>query len=386
MLKICVVTGSRAEYGLLYPLLKKLKSDRSLQLQLLVTAMHLSPEFGLTYKQIEEDGFRIDEKVEMLLSGDTDNAITKSTGLGLIGFADAFERLQPDWVVLTGDRFETLAAAVAAHLAKIPIAHLHGGERSEGAADDAFRHAITKMAYLHFTSTETYRKRVIQLGEQPERVFNTGAIGLDNIKLLDLLSQNQLEKDLNFPAGDQTMLVTFHPVTLEKNTAEKQVLNLLTALDNFHSFFFLFSMPNADANGRIIVKHIELFVKKNHPRAMLVASLGSRKYLSLLKNVRVVIGNSSSGVIEVPYFKKPTVNIGDRQNGRIKPASVIDSGTEVKSIIAGINKALSPGFQATLQNVTQPYGDGNAAPGIVKALKKTGRLQAVKKSFYDLPG
>lgn len=384
LLKLCIISGSRAEYGLLFPLMQLIKHDKSVELQLIVTGMHLSPEFGLTYQQIERDGFSIHEKVEMLLSGDTDTAIIKATGLGMIGFADAFRRLNPDWVILLGDRFETFAAASAAHLSKIPVAHLHGGELTKGAADDAMRHAITKMAYLHFTSAKPYRKRVIQLGESPQRVFNVGAIGIDSIHALPLLNKKKLEKEMGFSFNKISILVTYHPVTLEKKSAGQQMKNLLDALDHFPEVGIIFTLPNADADGRVIIELIKNYVIKNHHRAKAFPSLGQVKYLSTLQFVNAVVGNSSSGIIEAPCFKIPTVNIGDRQTGRIKPTSVIDTGTDVKSITAGIQKAFSKGFISASKKTTNPYGTGNTAPKILDRIKQVGKLSSIKKSFYDL--
>lgn len=384
-LKICIVTGSRAEYGLFYPLLRELNKEGHNKLQLIATGMHLSPEFGLTYKQIQADGFRIDEKVEMLLSGDTPTAITKSTGIGMVGYADAFHRLQPDWVVLLGDRFETFAAAAAAHLAAIPIAHLHGGEVTEGATDDAMRHAITKMAYLHFTAAETYRKRVIQLGEEPARVFNVGAIGLDNVKLLKLMQRDALSEDLQFTITENTVLVTYHPVTLEKNTAEQQIKNLLEALDAFPDLNIIFTLPNADAEGRVIIQIINEYVNLHPERAKAFTSLGQVRYLSTLKYVKAVIGNSSSGIIEAPYFKIPTVNIGDRQTGRLKATSIIDTGYSVPDIINALEKAFSPSFSLSCKSVVNPYGSGNTALEITRIIEKWGRLISTQKKFNDLP-
>jgi GDP/UDP-N,N'-diacetylbacillosamine 2-epimerase (hydrolysing) len=385
ILKLCIVSGSRAEYGLLFPLMQLIKHDKSVQLQLIVTGMHLSPEFGLTYQQIERDGFDIHEKVEMLLSGDTDTAIIKATGLGMIGFADAFRRLDPDWIILLGDRFETFAAASAAHLSKIPVAHLHGGELTKGATDDAMRHAITKMAYLHFTSTKLYRKRVIQLGENPQRVFNVGAIGIDSIYALPLYNKKKLEKEIGFSFDKITILVTYHPVTLEKKSAAQQMKNLLGALDLFPDVRIIFTLPNADADGRVITEQIKEYVIKNHHRAKAFTSLGQVKYLSTLQFVKALVGNSSSGIIEAPCFKIPTVNIGDRQTGRIKPFSVIDTGTDVKSISAGIQKAFSNGFISSCKKTTNPYGRGNTAPKILERIKRAGKLSSIKKLFYDLP-
>ena len=384
VLKIAVVTGSRAEYGLLKPLLDAIRKDRSLKLQLLVTGMHLSPEFGLTYQQIEQDGYRIDEKVEMLLSGDTDSAIVKSTAIGMMGMADALLRLQPDWVVLLGDRFETFAAAFAAHQAKIPVAHLHGGELTEGATDDAMRHAITKMSYLHFTSTEIYRKRVIQLGESPNRVFTTGAIGLDSANKISLLSNKKLSKALGFNVTNKTVLVTYHPVTMEHQSAERQMKNLLRALDRFPDRKIIFTLPNADSDGRVIINLINEYVKGNPERTIVFSSLGQEKYLSALQFIEAVIGNSSSGIIEVPFFGKPTVNIGDRQRGRIRAASVIDTGIDTSSIIRGMQKAFSASFRIGLKNLKNPYGNGRATGKIVSAIKKTGHLSSTKKKFFDL--
>jgi GDP/UDP-N,N'-diacetylbacillosamine 2-epimerase (hydrolysing) len=384
-LSVCIVTGSRAEYGLLRPLMKAVQKDRALQLKLLVTGMHLSPEFGLTYKQIEEDGFVIDEKVEMLLSGDTDAAITKATGLGLIGFADSLQRLQPDWVVVLGDRFETFAAATAAHLAKIPVAHLHGGEITEGATDDAMRHAITKMAYLHFTSTAGYKKRVVQLGEHPKRVFNVGAIGLDSIDSLKLLSKKQLEKELDFSLANNTVLVTYHPVTLETNTALHQVNELLKALDRFPQLNIIFTQPNADAGGRVIIQRLEAYVQAHAQRARAYTSLGQLRYLSALRQVSMVIGNSSSGIIEAPEFHIPTINIGDRQKGREQAATTINTGVSATAIVKGIEQALDAGFQKQCLKAANPYrGKQPVAAVILQQLKNTGRTASIKKSFYDL--
>lgn len=383
-MKVAVITGSRAEYGLLFPLMKLLRADDFFRLQTVVTGMHLSPEFGLTYKEIEADGFEIERKIEMLLSGDSDAAITKSIGLGMIGFADAFEQLKPNLIVLLGDRFETFAAATAGYLAKIPIAHLHGGETTEGATDEALRHAITKMSHLHFTSAEEYRNRVIQLGESPERVFNVGAIGLDNIKSLELLSREELSNQLGHDFNKATVLVTYHPVTLEKNTAEAQIAELLHALDKFPDLKIIFTLPNADADGRIIIKKIEEYVQANENRAKSFTSLGQLRYLSVLQFVKAAIGNSSSGILEVPSFKIPTINIGDRQTGRIKPESVIDAANDKKSIIEAVKRALSKDFQAICEKTSNPYGDGQAANRILQILKRFNNINSLKKTFYDL--
>ncbi|MDD5530156.1 MAG: UDP-N-acetylglucosamine 2-epimerase [bacterium] len=383
--KICVITGTRAEYGLFYPLLKNIQTNKKFELQIAVTGMHLSPEFGLTYKDIEKDGFIINEKVEILLSSDTEVGITKSIGLGTIGFADAFYRLKPDLIILLGDRFEAFSAAVSAFITKIPIAHLHGGELTEGLIDEGIRHSITKMSYLHFTSTEEYRKRVIQLGESPDRVFNVGAIGIDNIKDMNLLSKNGLEKELNFKFDEKTILVTFHPVTLEKNTADAQFKELLKALDYFKKLKIIFTKPNADTSGRIIIKLIDEYVKNNVKKSISFVSMGQLKYLSTVKYVDAVLGNSSSGIIEVPTFGKPTVNIGDRQKGRIKAKSIIDCRPEKSDIIKALEKAFSSQFEEFCKTVKNPYGSGNTTGKILKIIEN--RIEGIsntKKAFYDI--
>ncbi len=383
-LKIAVVTGSRAEYGLFKPLLDIVQKDRSLKLQLLVTGMHLSPEFGLTYQQIENDGYLIDEKIEMLLSSDTDSAIVKSTALGMIGISDALNRLCPDWVVVLGDRFETFAAAFAAYQLKIPVAHLHGGELTEGATDDAMRHAITKMAYLHYTSTEVYRKRVIQLGESPERVINVGAIGLESIRKLKLLSRGQLEKQLGMKFGKLNFLVTYHPVTLERQTAAHQVKELLKALNFFKEAKIVITMPNADAEGRAIMRLMEQYANEDPERVKLFTSLGQLRYLSLLKQVQLVIGNSSSGIIEAPEMHIPTIDIGSRQQGRIKSKTIVSSNTDSRSIIQAIQQSLSVKFNRQCKTASNPYSKPGTAAAIIHNIRKIGKLNSVKKKFYDL--
>ena len=300
MKKVCVVTGTRAEYGLLKPLIEKINNDADLQLQLVATGMHLSPEFGLTYKEIEQDGFEITERNEMLLSSDTPNGITKSVGLGTIGFADIFTRIAPDIAVILGDRYEALAAATAAMIHRIPIAHIHGGELTEGIIDEPIRHAITKMSILHFTTTEEYRNRVIQLGEHPGRVFYVGALGVENIKTQSLMSKKELEKSIRFKLDRSYMIVTFHPVTLENNTAKEQFENLLEALDSTEDYQILFTKANADTDGRIINQKIDAYVNRNKERAIAFTSLGMVRYLSALQYCDMVVGNSSSGIIEVP--------------------------------------------------------------------------------------
>lgn len=382
--KICVVTGSRAEYGLLYWLMKEIQDDSALELQVIVTGMHLSPEFGLTWKQIEQDGFIIDRKVEMLLSSDTPVGISKSIGLGIIGFADALDCLQPDVLVVLGDRFEIFAAVQAAMAHRIPIAHIHGGEITEGAVDDAIRHAITKMAHLHFTATESYRQRVIQLGEQPQRVFNVGAPGLDNILRLQLLDKPQLEQAIGFKLGKRNLLITFHPVTLENATAATQFGNLLKALDSFDDSRIIFTLPNADADGRVIIGMIEQYRQRFPERIASFVSLGALRYLSALKYMDAVVGNSSSGLIEAPAFKIGTINIGDRQKGRLCADSVIHCEPEVDAILNAFKTLFSGKFQESLATVENPYGHSGASVRIKELLKFQALDGLLKKSFYDL--
>ena len=383
MKKICVITGSRAEYGLLQSLIKLIQQSNILELQILATGMHLSPEFGLTYKNIEADGFTIDEKVEILLSADTDVAVVKSTGLGMIGFADALRRLQPDLIILLGDRFEIFAAASAAYLMKLPIAHLHGGELTEGATDDALRHSITKMSYLHFTSTDVYRNRVIQLGEDPVRVFNVGAIGIDAIKNLEFLSKEELQESMGITLTNSILLVTYHPVTLENQTASVQMDELINALQDFHDCTIIFTMPNADSDGRIIMQKIDDFASKNKS-AFAFKSLGQLRYLSLINIASVVIGNSSSGIIEVPSLGVPTVNIGDRQKGRIRSATVTDVATEKNAIKTAIVQGLKPEYREWCALQTNPYGEGNTSIKILETIEKLDSITDLKKKFFDI--
>ncbi len=385
MKKICVITGTRAEYGLLKPLIKRINEDEELELQLIATGMHLSPEFGLTYKEIELDGFTIDEKIEMLLSSDTPIGISKSMGLAVIGFADAYERLSPDMIVVLGDRYEIFAAASAATVARIPIAHLHGGETTEGVLDEAFRHSITKMSYLHFASTEEYRKRMIQLGESPDRVFCVGAIGIENIKRLKLLDKNQLEEDLKFEFGDRNALVTFHPVTLEESTSKEQFQELLNALDRFIDLKIIFTKSNSDTDGRIINSMIDKYVEKNKNRAVSFTSMGQLRYLSAMRNVDLVIGNSSSGIIEAPSFNIPTINIGDRQKGRLQGETVINCKPLGIEIYEAIELGLSDSFKENIKNSENPYGNGRVTEKILSILKAfLDREIELKKIFYDL--
>jgi len=382
--KICVVTGSRAEYGLLYWLLKEIQADLDLTLQLVATGMHLSPEFGLTWRQIEADGFPIARKVEMLLSSDTPAGISKAMGLGLIGFADAFGELSPDIVVVLGDRFEIFAAAQAAMNLRIPIAHIHGGELSEGAVDDAIRHALTKLSHLHFTAAEVYRQRVIQLGEQPERVFNVGAPGLDNIARLPLLDRAGLEQAIDFKLAERNLLATFHPATLEAETAAEQFQQLLQALDAFPAVRVIFTYSNADAGGRVIAGLIEDYRARWPERVAAFVSLGSLRYLSAMRHVDAVVGNSSSGLLEAPAFKIPTIDIGDRQRGRLCAASVLHCPPQAEAIQAALEKVWSGELAETLANLHQPYGTGGASARIKDLLKRSDLGDLLKKRFYDI--
>lgn len=382
MRKVCVVTGTRAEYGLLSRLMWLIRADHDLTLQIIATNMHLSPEFGLTYKEIEADGFTIDKKVEMLLSSDTSNAITKSIGLATIGFADVYEDLQPDILLILGDRFEILAAATAALIYKIPVAHLHGGEITEGAYDDAIRHAITKMSHLHFVSTEIYRQRVIQMGEHPSTVFNVGALGCENIKSLKLMRKDELEKSLGFKLDRNTILITYHPVTMECNTSEQQFRELLSAIDLFPELKVIFTMPNSDTDGRIIMKMIKEYVAKNPERTVWFDSLGCYRYLSVLQYIGGVVGNSSSGIIEVPSFHIPTINIGDRQKGRVAAASVLNSKPTQQDIQQRLAAILAPGYLNSLVSVTNPYDMPDTAKNILDTLKHQPIVSI--KSFYNL--
>lgn len=380
--KVCVVTGTRAEYGLLRWLIKGLQKAKEVDLQLVVTGMHLSPEFGLTYREIEKDGFQVNAKVEMLLSSDTPVGITKSIGLGMIGFADVFEQLQPDLLVLLGDRFEALAAASAAMVARIPIAHIHGGEATEGLIDEAIRHAITKMSHLHFVAAQPYCQRVIQLGEQPERVFVVGGLGIDNLVKQDLLSREALEQDLDIVFHKKNILVTFHPVTLESATSIQQMEELLAALDTLEETGLIFTLPNADTGGRELMRMINIFCA-NRPHAKAFTSLGQLRYVSCIKQVDAVLGNSSSALIEVPALCKGTINIGDRQKGRLKAASVIDCEPKRESILEALKQLYSVKFQCQLQNTVNPYGDGGASEQVVAHLRAVPLSDIIKKQFYD---
>lgn len=376
---IAVFTGTRAEYGLLYWLMKDIVADPELDLRLIVSGTHLSPEFGLTYRQIEQDGFKIDERIEMLLSSDTAVGIVKSMGVALLGLADALVRQQPDVLVILGDRFEALAAAQAAMLQRIPVAHLHGGEITEGAYDDAIRHAITKLSYLHFTAAEPYRQRVIQLGEAPERVFNVGAVGLDHIAKTPLLSMEELQSSLGFALHSPFFVVTYHPVTLAKESPEMSFKALLAALDNYPGHQVILTYPNADDGGRAIIPLLEQYAAATPSRVLAVPSLGYRRYLSAVKHSAVVIGNSSSGIIEVPSLGIPTINIGQRQQGRLAARSVLHCEADDVAITQSIAQALKPMPPDAYIN---PYGTGDASGQIVARLKHF--AASTIKQFHDI--
>jgi GDP/UDP-N,N'-diacetylbacillosamine 2-epimerase (hydrolysing) len=380
--KICVLTGSRADYGLLRWPMEEIRTCPDLTLQLIATGMHLSPEFGLTYREIEADGFRIDRKLEILLSSDSGAGIAKSMGLALISFADALQQLQPDVLLVLGDRFEIFAAVAAAMVARVPVAHLHGGEASEGSFDESIRHCITKMSHLHFVAAEAYRARVIQLGEDPQRVFLVGGLGADGIRRTRLLDRPALEASLGFSLGVKSLLVTFHPATLDEDSASQQMAELLAALDELGDTQLIFTMPNADTEGRALLAMVQRYVA-GRPDAHAFTSLGQLRYLSCLRFVAGVVGNSSSGLTEAPTFRIGTVNIGDRQRGRLKAASVIDCAPDRESIGVALRQLFSPAFQAALADVRNPYGEGGASEKVVAVLRTHPLGGIVKKSFYQ---
>ena len=380
--KICVVTGTRAEYGLLYWLMKEIEADKELQLQLIVTGMHLSPEFGLTYKEIEKE-FKIDKKIEMLLSSDTSIGISKSMGLAQISFAEAYEELKSNIVVVLGDRYEIFSATSAAMIARIPIAHLHGGETTEGAFDESIRHSITKMSHLHFTAADEYKNRVIQLGENPSRVFNVGGLGIENIKRLKLLTKEEFEKSIDFKLNKKNILVTFHPVTLESSTAQEQFQELLNAVDELKDTNIIFTKANSDTDGRVINQMIDEYVVKNAHKSIGFTSLGQLRYLSALQYVDAMVGNSSSGLTEAPSFRIATINIGDRQKGRIKADSIIDCEPRKASITKVFEDIYTKNFQNALKIVNNTYGDGCASKKVIEEIKKVDLDNILKKPFYD---
>lgn len=385
MKKIVILTATRAEYGLLMPIIKKLTDMQGIETKVAVTGAHLSPEFGMTVNEIEKDGISIDKKIEILLSGDTPVSISKSMGLAMISFAEYFEESRPDALLVLGDRYETLAVCSVAANARIPIIHLYGGETTEGAVDEAVRHAITKMSYLHFTSTDDYRKRVIQLGEDPTRVFSAGAMGVENALSIKRMDKKELEVSLGCDLGEKYAVGTFHPVTLENASAAQQVDELIEAIRHFRDITFLFTKANADADGRIINKKLAEYATEAS-NVILVDSLGMVRYLSAISHAEFVIGNSSSGLIEVPSFQIPTINIGDRQKGRIQGETVINCAPDHAEIISAISKAMSEEFRDKIGNSINPYGDGRTSDKIVTVVKDflINEKFNLKKKFYDI--
>ena len=385
MKKIAVLTATRADYGLLSPVIRQLKSYEDLDVRLAVSGAHLSPEFGMTVTEIQADGIPIDREIEILLSSDSPAAISKSMGIALIGFADYFAALQPDALLVLGDRYETLAVACAAMNAKIPIIHLYGGETTEGAVDEGIRHALTKLSNIHFVANDEFRKRVIQLGESPDRVFKVGAMGPENALRVSKYTQRELEDSLGCRLGSRYAVLTFHPVTLEQNTAEAQTDALIEALSRFPDITFLCTKANADTEGRVINRKLEEYARV-HENVYLFDSLGAKRYLSALQNALFAIGNSSSGLAEVPSFGIPTINIGDRQKGRMQGASVINCEPQADSIEKAIIKALSPEFRAVAAAAGNPYGDGNTSYKIAEIIHDllVHRKLDLKKKFYDL--
>ena len=383
--KVCVVTGTRAEYGILKPLICKIQESERLELRLVVTGMHLSPEFGMTVKEIEEDHFEISSKIEMLLSSDSAVGITKSMGIALLGFADYFQADKPDMVIILGDRYEMLAAATAAMTARVPIAHIHGGELSEGVMDESIRHAITKMSHIHFTSTEEYRNRVIQLGEQPYSVYNVGALGVENIKKINYLDKKSLEKELNFNFTNLSIMVTYHPVVLENKPSKEQFQDILDVIEEHKNISLIFTKANSDMDGRVINQMIDDYVEKNRERCAGFTSLGQVRYLSALKYCKAVVGNSSSGIIEVPSFGIPTVNIGNRQRRRTCAASVINCGNDKKQIDAALNKALSSEIIRKASMSKNPYEGERTSEQIIDIIIRVlDHGVDLRKEFYDL--
>lgn len=386
MKKVCIVTGTRAEYGLLKPLIRRINEDTDLELQLVVTGTHLSPEFGLTYNEILNDNFEISEKVEILMSSDTGVGTCKSMGIAMISLSDTFNRLKPDIIIILGDRYEMLCVASVATVLGIPLAHIHGGETTEGAIDEAIRHSITKMSYLHFTSNEVYRKRVIQLGEDPERVFNLGAICVESIINIKYLKKEILESDINFKFDKEVALFTFHPTTLEHDLIQSQFQNILDALSEFKSLKIIFTKANSDSEGRMINKMIDDYADNHPEKCVVFSSMGQLRYLSAMKNCSFVIGNSSSGIIEAPIMKKPTINIGDRQKGRMMSESIINCNPNKEEIMKAINLSLNKEFNEKIKKADHLYGDGNTSHNIVLILKDYlyNNKILLKKKFYDI--
>ena len=382
--KIIVFTGSRADYGILKPLLELLKADKLIHLSVIASGSHFSQEHGLTYKFIEKDGFCIDEKIDMLLNSDNPVGICKSIGLGVIGYCDMLDRIKPDAIVLLGDRYEAFSMAIAAHVMRIHIIHIHGGECTIGAIDDAFRHSITKMSTLHFASTDTYRKRIVQLGENPVNVFNVGSLSVENIKKMNFFSKRELKKLIGVTFEKDTVLITYHPVTLDNNKAKEQIINLINSIDKFKTVQTIFTMANVDAEGKKINEIIKNYCFSNIGKAFCFETLGQKLYLSVMKNSKLILGNSSSGIIEAPSFKVPTVNIGDRQQGRVHASSVINCDTSEESITKSIKYALGKDFLEKIKKIRNPYFKANTALNILKIIKNYKFTHDLKKEFYTL--
>ena len=378
-------TGTRAEFGLLSWVMRGIQDSPDLTLQIVGSGMHLSPEFGMTIQEIRDDGFKPDETVEILLSGDTPTAVCKSMGLALIGYGEAIQRLQPDIIVLLGDRFETFCMAATAQVCRVPVAHIYGGETTEGVVDEAFRHSITKMSHLHFASCEAYQQRIIQLGESPDCVFNVGALGVENIRRRPLMCCEELSKSIEFTLNCPYFLVTFHPVTLEESTAKAQIQELLAALTDFPGYKVIFTKANADTEGRLINRLIDDFIEAHTDRAVCFTSMGALRYLSAMKYANAVIGNSSSGIVEAPSFRIPTVNIGDRQKGRVQAESVINYSPEKNEIVKSIQIAISHDFIESIKEITNPYEKENTAENIKNVIMKSELGSILKKTFYDIP-
>lgn len=383
---ISILTATRAEYGLLKSIIQKLLEKNTFDVKVVATGAHLSPEFGLTYKEIEKDGIEIDEKIEILLSSDTKSSVSKSMGLAMISFSEYFNRINPDLLIILGDRYEAFAVASVAMVHNIPIAHLHGGETTEGAIDEAIRHSISKMSYIHFASTEEYKNRIIQLGENPDRVFNVGALGVENIKNEKLISKKELFDFLNIKDLNKKYAVgTFHPVTLETQSTEQQAKNVLDACLEFEDIIFIFTKANADTNGRIINDLLEEYSSK-YANIKVYTSLGMVRYLSALKYAEFVIGNSSSGLLEVPSFNIPTVNIGNRQKGRVQSETVINCKTIKEDIIESIKKALSTDFRDKIKKSKNPYEGNNTSDKIVSKIESIldNKKIELSKKFFDI--
>lgn len=385
MRKICVVTGTRAEYGLMSHLMKLIQESPVTQLQIIATNMHLSEKYGWTYKEIEADGFTIDKKVPMIVEGpDNSNKILKSMSKAFDGFADAFDELKPDIVLVLGDRYEMLAVATSAMISRIPIAHISGGDVTEGAFDDAIRHSITKMSYLHFPTTEQYRKRIIQLGEQPKTVFNVGNLGVENVKKLPLFSKNEIETSIDFKVDKDTILVTYHPVTLGNHSAEFDIREFISALEICPEIRIVFTMPNSDIGNSAIVEVINEFIIRNTDRAKAFKSLGIKRYLSVMKHVGAVVGNSSSGIVETPSFGIPTLNIGDRQKGRLQADSIVNCSSDKQSVVEGLKKVLSFEMQEKAKHTANPYEQTDSALRIFNVISTYPLDKLNQKHFYDL--